>query len=81
MVELVVLLEPEPVELLVNDKEGRYVNVADDLLEICPEATEICHSITSELFVTGGDKILDLSFVSQNVRMHISEIEVCSSLE
>ena len=52
VVELVVLLEPEPVELLVNDKEGRYVNVADDLLEICPEATEICHSITSELFVT-----------------------------
>jgi hypothetical protein len=52
VVELVVLLEPEPVELLVNDKDGRYVNVADDLLEICPEATEICHSITSELFVT-----------------------------
>jgi hypothetical protein len=50
VVDLVVLLEP--VEMLVWMKEGGYVDVADDLLEVCPETTEVCHSVTSELFMT-----------------------------
>ena len=52
----------------------------EEFLDEGPCLTEICHSYPFKLIMARGNKLFNVRFMSQDVRMHISQIQIRRTL-